>query len=177
MRQVGAGSGLLPSSRGGRLSRSRILRRVATLVLTPIRFSLVTGHARSSWVQVATGADGNALPWISYPAIDLLANASLMGRRVLEFGAGQSTLWWTTQGVQLSTLESDAAWYQRVSDAVDGRCDVRLVDESLADFPEDLARERYDVIVIDGLRRQAAAQYTLRLLRPDGCVIQDNSEG
>ena len=82
-----------------------LAQRFGTLVLTPLRFSLQTGHARSSLVRRAVAPSGAPLPWLTYPAIDLLANVDVVGRSVLEFGAGQSTLWWLSHGAEVISFD------------------------------------------------------------------------
>jgi len=153
-----------------------IVKAIGTLGLTPLRFSVRTGHARSSLARRALSARGEPIPWITYPAIDLLSNADLAGRRVLEFGAGQSTLWWLSRGVELISFEDDATWVQRIRREIP-QADIRLIDRDLHQYPDDLLDEHFDVVVIDGLRRQAAAKIARGVLAPSGCIIQDNSEG
>jgi hypothetical protein len=177
MRILGLRSDLLPATRNGRLERLPMARRIGELLIAPLRFSVVTGHGRSSLRQESVDSHGEPIPWITYPAYDLLASAMLANRRVLEFGAGCSTLWWAARGARISSLEADPAWHRWVANALGELGDVRLVEPSLEEFPDDLARERYDVIVVDGLRRQTAARIASTLVRPGGCVIQDNSEG
>lgn len=152
------------------------MRAAGTLVLTPIRFSVVTGHARSSTRRRAMDRSGAPLPWFTYPTIDLLANTNLSSRSVLEFGAGQSTRWWSTRGVDLVAIESNPDWFQELTiQGIHG--DIRLLDDGLTQFPDDLQKRRFDIIVIDGLHRQTAARLALWLLADDGFVIQDDSMG
>jgi hypothetical protein len=119
---------------------------------------------------------GAPLPWLTYPAIDLLANAEVSGRRVLEFGAGQSTVWWLSRGAEVISFDDNARWIGRVRAEIPD-ADVRLVDQNLSQFPADLLAARFDVVVIDGLRRQVAAKIARDVVATSGCIIQDNSEG
>src|SRR5450759_1416161 len=152
-----------------------VVRALGTLVLTPLRFSLRTGHARSSLVGPAVSSSGAPLPWLTYPAIDLLAHAEVSGRRVLEFGAGQSTVWWLSRGAEVISFDDNARWIGRVRAEMPD-ADVRLVDQNLSQFPADLLAARFDVVVIDGLRRQVAAKIARDVVATSGCIIQDNSE-
>ncbi len=43
--------------------------------------------------------DGNPLPWITYPAIEMLRRIDILNGRVFEYGAGNSSLWWATRAV------------------------------------------------------------------------------
>jgi hypothetical protein len=153
-----------------------VARAIGTLFLTPLRFSIQTGHARSSIFRRALSPRGEALPWITYPAIDLLSNVDLTGRRVLEFGAGQSTLWWLSRGAEVISFEDDAKWVQRIRHDAP-IADIRLIEGDLRQFPAELRAERFDVVMIDGLRRQVAARIAREVMASSGCIIQDNSEG
>ena len=73
---------------------SETIRSLATAILTPVHFSVRTGHFRSSLRCRAADSEGNSIPWYTYPMIDFLKHKEYTGRAVLEFGAGQSTHWW-----------------------------------------------------------------------------------
>jgi hypothetical protein len=105
----------------------------------------------------------------------LLSNIDLAGRRVLEFGAGQSTLWWLLRGAEVISFEDDMRWAQRIRNKMPS-ADVRLIDTDLRQFPNELRAERFDVVMIDGLRRNVVASIAREVVAPSGCIIQDNSE-
>ena len=85
----------------------RITRACGTAVITPFRFSFRTGHWGSSLRSKAIDVSGNPLPWYTYPAIDFLAARRFDGKTVLEFGGGQSTLWWSPRTRHVTTIEAD----------------------------------------------------------------------
>src|SRR5437588_4831670 len=73
------------------------IRSIATCVLTPIRFSINTGHAKSSFLMRAVDKNGEPIPSYTYPAIDFLFQRNFEDKLILEFGSGQSTLWWASR--------------------------------------------------------------------------------
>lgn len=161
------------------------LRRVATAFLTPALFSTRTGHFRSSLRAKAVERDGQPLPWYSYPCIDFLKTRGCANRSVLEFGAGQSTLWWAQRAREVLSFEGDAAWYERIRCDMPGNVALHLVsmesrDACLADVERILkasSPRRFDVIVVDGLHRADLARLAPGLLSDDGMIICDNAEG
>ena len=161
------------------------VRRAATAVLMPIIYSYRTGHFRSSLAEAAYGKDGSPLPWYTYPAIDFLKSRSFTGRTVLEFGAGQSTLWWATRADRVVSMEGDARWYERIRHEMPANVELRLIptgssEECVAAVRAALAEigvARYDVIVIDGLYRRELVPTSLEHLTDDGVIICDNAEG
>lgn len=160
------------------------VRGIATALLTPLRFSAVTGHWRSSLKRAACARDGAPLPWYTYPAIDMLSVRDFSGRRVLEFGGGQSTLWWARRAEHVFTIEEDEAWH----DALRARCPPNV---TLHHVPADTAgrtiapvealldrtAERFDVIVVDGHLRRELAVLAFDYLAPGGAILLDNAEG
>src|SRR5258708_39043915 len=81
----------------------RPLGALANGIITPIRFSLATGHWKSSIAMSARAADGTPLPWYTYPAIDFLAQRDFSNCNVLEFGGGQATLLWSARARSVLT--------------------------------------------------------------------------
>jgi hypothetical protein len=158
-------------------------RAVGTALLTPAWFSMRTGHFQSSLKGRAVSSSGSALPWYTYPAIDFLANRSFDGRAVLEFGAGQSTLWWAARARRVVAFEEDGPWFQRLQPMVPGNVALhRVVDRDAATGVDVIRRrladdgERFDVVVIDGLFRSDLAEVALAALSPDGAIVCDNAE-
>ncbi len=163
----------------------RPIRGLGTAVLTPFRFSLRTGHLRSSLLSKAVTAKGEALPWYTYPAIDFLAQRSFAGKHVLEFGGGQSSLWWGAHAESVLTIEEDKAWAEYVKGKVTRNVSVHhipadAVTRSIAPVRAVIDTgpvRRFDVIVIDGHLRFELVPLAFELLAMDGVVILDNAEG
>jgi SAM-dependent methyltransferase len=55
------------------------------------------------------------LPWISFPAIDLLERRLSPQTRVFEYGAGGSTVFFARRAKSVISVEHDPAWFERVS--------------------------------------------------------------
>jgi hypothetical protein len=163
---------------------SNALRGFATAVLTPIVFSYRTGHFRSSLRMKAVDRRGEALPWYTYPSIDFLEGRTYTDKIVLEFGGGQSTLWWAARAKNVVTLEENRDWFEQLKKLVPSNVDLTHVaydsDQHAAQASAVLARQphgRYDVIVIDGLIRTVLVPLALSRLADGGMIICDNAEG
>src|SRR5262245_29822868 len=85
------------------------VRQVATAVLTPLRFAMRTGHFKSSLRSGSFTSEGEVIPWYTYPAVDFLARKSFANCTILEFGSGNSTLWWEQNAHRVVALENDPA--------------------------------------------------------------------
>lgn len=160
------------------------IRGIATGLLTPLLFSYRSGHLRSSLLAKAVRKNGEPLPWYTYPSIDFLQRRPYADRSVLEFGAGQSTLWWAKRAKQVLALEGDKDWHARIRGAMPRNVELHLVSmESAERCVEDVERiledrtKRFDVIVVDGLYRREMAEIAKRHVTDDGIIVCDNAEG
>lgn len=160
------------------------VRRFGSAVLTPIRFSFATGHFKSCMRARAIDAQGNAVPWYTYPAIDAVRFKDFTGRKVLEFGGGQSTRWWSERAEKVVTIEPDADWAAELKGAVGPNVDVHHVPidretRDISKVAEAIASsgvEQFDIVVVDGHLRREAALLSIGMLTADGAMIFDNSE-
>lgn len=141
------------------------------------------GWRRSVREQSAVDAAGQPLPWIAYPAIDLLARRTTRDLRVFEYGCGQSTLWWAARVATLAGVEHDADWFAKVRAKVPPQ--VRLYQVLLVDggdYCRTAARAAqdaggaWDVIVIDGRDRVNCMRHALAALSARGVIVVDNTD-
>jgi hypothetical protein len=156
----------------------RSIRAIATAILTPVYFSTRSGHFRSSILSKAIDSQGNAIPWYTYPAIELLQNREFSSRTILEFGSGQSTLWWAKSASRVVSFEENRDWYECVIKQIPQN--VSLIydpDLRLRSFEEHMTDAEFDVVIVDGFDRLAVMHHCLKVLKADGIIILDNSEG
>jgi predicted O-methyltransferase YrrM len=163
----------------------RPLRALATACIAPVRFSLATGHWKSSLQQTARTAGGAPIPWYTYPAIDFLAQRDFADKDVLEFGGGQSTRWWAAKGRTVLTFEEDGAWYESLRAAMAPNVALhhapidfgtRAIDHVRAIIADNAAK-RFDVVIIDGHLRRELVNLAFEVLAPGGAILLDNAEG
>jgi hypothetical protein len=155
------------------------LRSMAICFLTPIRFSVSTGHGKSSFLMRAVNKNGDPIPWYTYPAIDFLFPRDYQDKHILEFGSGQSTLWWASRAKSVMSFEEDPQWFATIRAQVPSNVDLHNIP-SVIDEIESLLnsrRTKFDIIVVDGYFRREVAALSLRYLAPGGALILDNSEG
>ena len=154
-------------------------RGLGTALVAPVVFSLDSGHARSALRGRAVDRPGSPLPWyILPPAVDLLRAKEFSDCRVLEFGAGHSTIWWAARARGVVTLRGRSAWCDGLSPFLPSNVSLRRVGGSSAAMAAVLSNEaRFDIAVVDGLDRLQAARLALELMADDGAILFDNSEG
>ena len=155
---------------------ANFIRGVATAILTPLFWSCRSGHFRSSLRRLALSQTGEPIPWYSYPAIDYLSQLKAKELAVLEFGAGQSTLWWANRAKSVTSLESDPDWYRSLKSKEPPNVDLHLCAPSHDDMPDSIRSRQYDVVIVDSSFRYEAVQLATTLTKQSGLIVLDNSD-
>ena len=156
---------------------ARLIRSGATGLLTPVYFSVRSGHFSSSLRTKAVDRKGNAIPWYTYPLIDLLLVKIFSDKTILEFGAGQSTVWWSQRAKNVLSFEGDQIWFDSLQSNLPTNVELHYVSNSDPKIVSVLGEKLFDVIIIDGLSRFNASKIALNHLNKRGVIIVDNSDG
>ena len=124
-------------------------------------------------------ADGDVMPWLTHPALSELDAMDLSGRRVFEWGAGHSTLWWAKRAAAVVIVEHNLTWALAVAGAIKqaGRSALLHIDQE-AEYIQAVRRylPKFEVIVVDGIHREACVREAVGMLQPGGLLIVDNVE-
>jgi FkbM family methyltransferase len=175
-------AGRLPADRS-RLPASwklLMLQRVPLVRLLLLRrdFLLPSGWLESWRRNVPVAQDGSPLPWYTYSMIDFIEGRIRPDMEVFEYGAGNSTLWWAQRVAHVSAVESDEGWARRLAADLPANVDLRFEPAEAPGYAGSAAaRARaFDIVVIDGMERNACAAAALPALKEDGVVIWDNSD-
>ncbi len=147
-------------------------------MLGPLRFAVDAGHLRSALLGQAVDRGGQPLLWVTYPAIEFLRQLDWRGKRVLEWGAGNSTLWWAQQGASVFSVEHSQEWIDTLERSIPTGAQVQLRLARDADAYVELPRSHgpFDLVVIDGESRPRCAEVAVEVVAPSGGILLDNSE-
>jgi hypothetical protein len=74
------------------------------------------GWPKSKKARKPLDAFGNPIPWITYPAFEVLRRVVSPRQRVFEYGCGNSSLWWAAHAQEVISVEHDAGWAQQISE-------------------------------------------------------------
>src|SRR5260370_5803152 len=80
------------------------------------------------------------------------------GRRILEFGAGQSTLWWARRAEFVLAFEDNKDWFQQLKPQLAANIKLELVNGQMPDI-----EPGFDIIVVDGLHRPTCSELSTKL--------------
>ncbi|MEL6330115.1 MAG: hypothetical protein AAFR38_10665 [Planctomycetota bacterium] len=139
------------------------------------------GFERTVREGAPVDAEGRPIPWFTYPAIEYLSRFDLRGVSVFEFGCGHSTLWWRRLGADVWSVEHDAGWCERVRARSEHPDRLMFRDEEAAyagaiDEASEAQGGPFDIVLVDGVWRNACVGRGLARLADDGMVILDNSD-
>jgi predicted O-methyltransferase YrrM len=128
------------------------------------------------------------VPWLCRTAVDLLPGLLRETDRMLEWGSGRSTKWFTARVASLQSIEHDRAWFDRVlTDLGQHGLDPNTVRHLSAAPEEDPHASPYvrvvdelqdgsiDVCLVDGHHRHACALAILPKLASGALVIIDDA--
>lgn len=170
---------------------SDLLRSFFTAILTPISFSIRSGHFISSFKKSAFDQKLNPIPWYTYPSINFLETRSFSDKTVLEFGGGQSSIWWGLRAKNVVTLEGDHPvfsptheWAQKLKKSLPRNVELHEISmktsESCQSDVINILKNKpfreYDVIIIDGLYRSHMIPIAIKYMSSTGMIIVDNAD-
>lgn len=111
------------------------------------------------------------LPWYTSPCLEWLMTLDLKDKRVFEFGVGDSTLWYRSQGAITSGVDSNYSWASKL-------CSWHGEDEEHYLSSIGILAQEYllpfDIVINDGDYRDKCTEQALNNLKPGGYLIIDN---
>jgi predicted O-methyltransferase YrrM len=121
---------------------------------------------------------GLKVPWISYRARRVIRAMMRPDWRVVEFGSGVSTLWFAEHCGFVHSIESDPAWFGKISNRLLNRKNIRYEQRSLDRYAnlDDHSDGSLDFCLIDGAVRAECVQSALPKMKRGGIIYLDNSD-
>jgi hypothetical protein len=131
-------------------------------------------------------AAGEATPWWTYAATRWLE--VVLARHphchAFEFGCGASTTWLSRRTAALISVEHDPRWHERVRRTVGANVDLRLIAtaettstaEVHAAYIDPVSEGRFELVIVDGLHRNACVRAAIGSLTDEGLVVLDDSD-
>jgi hypothetical protein len=134
------------------------------------------GFVQSAETDAASLGNGEPIPLMSYGFVEYVSGLSLKEFDCLELGGGRSTQFWAKRMRRVHTLETSAELARRLSAEKPANLEVTHVEESqLAAAAGTFGA--FDVVIIDAAaNRVSCARTALRVLRPGGFIVLDNSD-
>lgn len=123
---------------------------------------------------------GKPIPWFTYPAIDFLKERLNKNMAVFEYGSGSSTLFFADRVKEIISLETDKSWFEKVKSKLPPNASIILFDENNPGISYsniiDSLNKKFDIIIVDAIKRNDALIKAAEFLSPAGIIILDNSD-
>lgn len=133
------------------------------------------GHLNSKKKQESIDGKNNPIPWFTYPAIDYLCQLDLSDKVMLEWGSGNSSLFFSKKVKNIYSIEHDENWYNKIKGMNIDNQKIIWADSNYELKPEEL-NISFDIILIDGIKREACSEKAHSMLTKGGLIILDNSD-
>lgn len=109
---------------------------------------------------------GIPYPWLTSTSLKEIEQIDFKGKRIFEYGAGDSTTWFKKKGAQVWSVDNDFEWASKM-------------DCKFASYFHEYVFEidgagMFDIIVVDGAWRDHCVQRSWGHLKPGGILIVDN---
>lgn len=156
-------------------------KRLAYALLAPWFWSLSSGHFRSSLVGMSLDSKGNSVPWLTYSALRWLKRIDLSNLKVVEFGGGASTEFWSMNCRSVTVFESSKYWANHLTNKKFKNAEIIKVPDDQFSQIEIVnqftmsQKRQFDIVLVDGLSRIKLFELALELLCEDGILICDNT--
>ncbi len=135
------------------------------------------GHESTRHLRVPIDGNGNPIPWFTYPAIEYIQQLDLSDCLVFEWGSGNSSLFFADRVKHIISVESNRDWFDTISKNKKENQTLVCIEEG-DNYPAYIAKtdQQYDIIIIDGKKREDCADIAIKYLKDDGVIILDNSD-
>ena len=125
----------------------------------------------------ALDKENNPIPWFTYPIIDFISDRLSKDLEILEFGAGNSTLFFAQRVKTVVSIEHNEKWYKKISQLSPQNVKI-ILESNLHNYSKkaSVLNKKFDVIIIDGEKRNSCIINSVALLSESGVIVLDDSE-
>ncbi len=121
----------------------------------------------------------NPLPWVTYSFIDFIEPRLTKEMTLFEFGAGNSTMYYSSKVKKVVSVEHDQKYYKILQDKVPANVELFFCGlEYGGEYSKwsERMKKKYDLIIIDGRDRVNCLLGSVNSLTESGVIVLDDSE-
>jgi len=138
-----------------------------------------TGWFDSFKMKMPVNKKKEPIPWVTYSFIDFIESRLLKNFSILEFGSGNSTLFYAKRVKEVVTIEGDYDWYLKIKNEIPSN--VRLIYSDSTNIEEYSSTPfqldtKYDLIIIDGANRNECVFNSVKNASKTCVIVLDDSE-
>jgi hypothetical protein len=142
-----------------------------------IEYLVKLGWYKSFEAQKPVDANGNPEFWLNYSFISFLEKKLSKDLEIFEYGSGHSTIKFSKYCKNIISVDNDLGWHNYLKN-IQLPNSTLIFQDDLDLYPLEITKfnKKYDIIVIDGKRRNACSMLILDYLKDGGVIIFDNLE-
>ena len=150
----------------------------ALLYITFRGYLADSGWFRSVIEKRPVDKNGNPIPWTTYSFIEFIGPRLKLDFRVFEYGAGASSLYFSSRVSQVVSVEHDLSWKAKVESSKPDNVEILYRDSvDSKGYVGGINRlPAFDIIFIDAIERVACLRESPKHLTARGIVVLDDSE-
>ncbi len=135
-----------------------------------------TGWLKSFRLGRSVDHQGHPIPWNPYCFVRFIEPRLKKEFRVFEYGCGASTAWYSRRVSQIIAVEHDPNWRDRIAPQLaNGKVIYCPVDDGYIKEACN-GHGNFDIVIIDGQRREECAMYAAQAVSDTGCIVWDDSQ-
>lgn len=131
-------------------------------------------------INIICDQSGEIVPWMSSPAIEYLKKNLRADFSVFEFGCGSSTIFFSKRCKIVRGIETRSEWLSMLNSMKLQNVKISLMNDGLTnpEYEKSITKDdqKFDVIVIDSIKRSSCAINAINALKSGGLIILDDSE-
>ena len=148
-----------------------------TFYLQSAGYLFQTGWTNSINFSRPVDRNNIPIPWLTYPFISFIEERLNKNFNVLEFGSGNSTLYFSHKIEKIVSFENDKKWFQLIQKEIPNNIELHLCKDcrNVKNILS-VKKQYFDIILIDGFDRNEATFMSLEYLKNTGILVLDDSE-
>jgi hypothetical protein len=128
-----------------------------------------------SWLRrYPISKDLNPIPWWPYNFTHFLNLRLRPEFKLFEYGSGNSTLYLQNKVSSIISIENNLLWFNKLSFLVHSRKNLIFVNDE--DYVDAIGSDKYDIICIDGIKRNECVYKCINNLTYNGIIIIDDTD-
>ena len=136
--------------------------------------------AATQWLLIKLFGKRPALPWWPYDAVERIDSLIRPDWRVIEFGAGNSTLWMAKRAESVTSVEDNKEWFNFLSGKIkkDKIQNISVLFRKNDDYfdTSNFPLRNYHLCVVDGSYRSKCIENIMENIVDGGYIYLDNSD-
>lgn len=137
---------------------------------------LEEGWFESFKTKTPVDKNGKPIPWTTYSFIDFIRPRLMKTHSIFEYGSGYSTLFFAPRVSSVTSCEHDRSWYGDMQKKIAANCSLIYAEGDAYEKSIIATGKTYDIIFVDGIRRNECIFTALPYLTNEGVLILDDSE-